>query len=314
MIILMTIAAFQKAFEILANNLTWERFIKITFIVIVSLIIEMFAVGVKNSSIKDIFNLKTDNLINVFSTILSEFHLTRYLSIIFSFGLFYFFEDINYNYKSFSLVNFIPNTIVRTVVSLLAFDCIKYWSHRMLHKIPFLWEFHKFHHSGESMSILLAHRFHPMETIIGVIVYTLVFLIMGNSVDETIIVLYCIQILVHIQHSKVPWNFGKIGEYFIYSPFAHKIHHSNNPEHFDKNFGTLTPIWDKLFGTWYNKGKASDISVGISDNYFNKSIFGAYLTPYKVLFQKNAEAFRRKKKPKLKSETINYIKQKSISN
>jgi hypothetical protein len=35
------------------------------------------------------------------------------------------------------------------------------------------------------------------------------------------------------------------------SPQVHRIHHGLLPQHLDKNFASLFPIWDVLFGTYY---------------------------------------------------------------
>jgi sterol desaturase/sphingolipid hydroxylase (fatty acid hydroxylase superfamily) len=41
---------------------------------------------------------------------------------------------------------------------------------------------------------------------------------------------------------------------WVNSPQWHRIHHSVHPEHHDKNFAALLPIWDILFGTaWVPK-------------------------------------------------------------
>ena len=39
---------------------------------------------------------------------------------------------------------------------------------------------------------------------------------------------------------------------WIGNPQWHRIHHSLQPEHFDKNFAGLLPLWDILFGTFRN--------------------------------------------------------------
>ena len=43
------------------------------------------------------------------------------------------------------------------------------------------------------------------------------------------------------------------------SPSLHLIHHSNNPKHFDKNFGFVFVFWDKLFGTYLDETNLKEI-------------------------------------------------------
>ncbi|MGB5926529.1 MAG: sterol desaturase family protein, partial [Cyclobacteriaceae bacterium] len=45
-------------------------------------------------------------------------------------------------------------------------DFIQWWTHRLLHRVPALWEFHKVHHSVEQMGFAAHLRFHWMETVV----------------------------------------------------------------------------------------------------------------------------------------------------
>ena len=37
------------------------------------------------------------------------------------------------------------------------------WQHRLVHKVPFLWRFHRVHHSDQKMETTSGIRFHPVE-------------------------------------------------------------------------------------------------------------------------------------------------------
>ncbi len=43
----------------------------------------------------------------------------------------------------------------------------------------------------------------------------------------------------------------------------HRIHHSREPQHFNKNFGVVTSVWDRLFGTAYFPAKDEWPDTGI---------------------------------------------------
>jgi hypothetical protein len=43
----------------------------------------------------------------------------------------------------------------------------------------------------------------------------------------------------------------------------HRIHHSLDPSHHDKNFGAMTPLWDWLFGTIHMPAKDEWPAVGL---------------------------------------------------
>jgi sterol desaturase/sphingolipid hydroxylase (fatty acid hydroxylase superfamily) len=56
---------------------------------------------------------------------------------------------------------------------------------------------------------------------------------------------------VHLQHSHMWISFrGVLGRVFV-SPAHHQVHHSTNPKHFSKNFGSCLALWDWVFGTLY---------------------------------------------------------------
>jgi len=52
------------------------------------------------------------------------------------------------------------------LVGFLIRDFVQWWTHRLLHKSDFLWEFHKVHHSVEEMGFAAHLRFHWMETVV----------------------------------------------------------------------------------------------------------------------------------------------------
>jgi sterol desaturase/sphingolipid hydroxylase (fatty acid hydroxylase superfamily) len=66
----------------------------------------------------------------------------------------------------------------------------------------------------------------------------------------------------------LPWRWGWFGKYVVYPPTGHRVHHSALPEHRDKNFAGIFPIWDHLFGTYY-QGEDINEEVGVDDNYQN---------------------------------------------
>ncbi|MGB4959728.1 MAG: sterol desaturase family protein, partial [Saprospiraceae bacterium] len=45
-------------------------------------------------------------------------------------------------------------------------DFVQWWVHRLLHRVEWLWQFHKVHHSVEEMGFAAHLRYHWMETIV----------------------------------------------------------------------------------------------------------------------------------------------------
>ena len=158
-------------------------------------------------------------------------------------------------------LNAFTSRSIVTVCLFLAYELAFWVDHYVSHRIPFLWEFHKVHHTAEVLSPITNFRMHPVDSVVffnilrlfmGAMGGVLTYLQLGNSFavgGTNAILLVFIFLTVHLQHSHV-WiaTTGPLGR-VIFSPAHHQIHHSDNPIHFDKNFGACLSIWDWLFGT-----------------------------------------------------------------
>jgi sterol desaturase/sphingolipid hydroxylase (fatty acid hydroxylase superfamily) len=184
---------------------------------------------------------------------------------------------------------------ILTLALFLAYE-LSYWlDHYLSHKVPFLWEFHKVHHSAEVLSPLTNFRVHPVDTLVF---YNITALVMGATgglvnywlgkttqqftiANSNILTLIFFFLIGHLQHSHFWIAFtGLWGRLFL-SPAHHQIHHSTNPMHFDKNLGLCLGIWDWLFGTLYVPGrKREKLSFGIEPKSRHAhTVTGALITP-----------------------------------
>jgi sterol desaturase/sphingolipid hydroxylase (fatty acid hydroxylase superfamily) len=64
-------------------------------------------------------------------------------------------------------------------------------------------------------------------------------------------------------HMNIRVNFGPLW-WLLTSPQYHRIHHSIEPKHFDRNFALWFPIWDLLFGTAYRPRAGEYPATGVS--------------------------------------------------
>jgi len=156
-----------------------------------------------------------------------------------------------------------------TVCLFIAYELAYWCDHALSHRVPFLWEFHKVHHTAERLSPLTNARVHPVDSLVFanfVAVYTgltaggLVYLFGHTAKDFTIggtnaIEIAFLFLVVHLQHSHFWIAFtGPLGRVFL-SPAHHQIHHSDDPAHFNKNFGSCLSLWDWMFGTLHMPAK-----------------------------------------------------------
>ncbi|MGE0224545.1 MAG: sterol desaturase family protein [Acetobacteraceae bacterium] len=157
-----------------------------------------------------------------------------------------------------------PLTLVLfTVTMLLAYDLSYYLYHMMQHKIPLLWELHKVHHSAEVMVGVTKDRVHPVDEIMnrwwdGVIpglCYGAWLFFVLDPVEVTVfgINVYLLRntllMMDFIRHTHWKLSYGRWLDAILLSPHYHQLHHSNAPQHWDRNYGLTLSVWDRLFGT-----------------------------------------------------------------
>jgi len=177
-----------------------------------------------------------------------------------------------------------------------------YWVHRAFHS-RWLWEFHKVHHSAPVLVPATASRIHFVEKIGGRLAYlTLMglyagtfYYMCGGEVSRytlfgvTYLVFIFNTLAANLRHTHVWLSFGPRVERWINSPAQHQIHHSDNPRHFNKNFGTNLSIWDRMFGTLYvTTPEPENITFGIgeAENRKYQSLGSLVFMPFVVIFRR----------------------------
>lgn len=173
-------------------------------------------------------------------------------------------------YLGFHVLLRVENPIGRFVLYVVAVDFLEYWVHRARHQIGWWWELHKAHHSAEEFNAITTTRGHPFDGVAMAITTAVPIAVLGGSMLESIPVLTLFAAHAGLTHSMLPWRWGWFGRYVVFPPTGHRIHHSALPEHMDKNFGAIMPIWDWIFGTYYD-GEVLNDAVGVDDNYQNRN-------------------------------------------
>ena len=175
-------------------------------------------------------------------------------------------------------------------------DFSRFFVHRLMHKIPFLWAFHQVHHSAETMTPFTIFRTHPIEGVIfilrtsivqGVAISAFIFLF-GSKVDLVTVFGASVGVVIfhslgsNLRHSHIKIRYPKIVERIFISPGQHQIHHSTEKKHFDKNFGVAFAIWDLMLGSLAFSEKASH-KFGLKTKFGSKqSMMHLYVEPFKL--------------------------------
>lgn len=151
------------------------------------------------------------------------------------------------------------------VVFLLLRDLLEWCVHNLLHRVPWLWEFHKLHHSIIELDWIGNMRFHWME----IVVYrsaTYVPLVALGVGDDVILWIAIVTTLVgHLNHSNLNLDWG-IFRYIINSPRFHVWHHDVILHgQYGKNFAIVFSAWDWIFGTAYRTAEDQPARLGFED-------------------------------------------------
>lgn len=166
--------------------------------------------------------------------------------------------------------------LLYTLVFLILEDASRYGLHRLMHQVPFLWRFHKTHHSATVLTPFTLYRVHPVEMtlyylrstfVFGVVSGIFIYIWGGDVKGWQILGVDAIGFLfnlaaANLRHSHIWLSFG-VFERWLISPAQHQIHHSANPIHFNQNYGSVLAIWDRLFDSWRAAGKREPLSFGL---------------------------------------------------
>jgi sterol desaturase/sphingolipid hydroxylase (fatty acid hydroxylase superfamily) len=143
--------------------------------------------------------------------------------------------------------------LVSLIILVVISDLYHYTFHRLQHAIPFLWAMHSFHHSANAITFITGARHLWMERVLASAVLPIIPVLFQIPPDMQLILSLIYFIPDTCAHLNVRFPMGRMIT-LVNSPQWHRIHHSAMPEHRDKNFASLLPVWDILFGTaWIPK-------------------------------------------------------------
>lgn len=156
---------------------------------------------------------------------------------------------------------------------IVVYDLYRYILHRLQHVVPWLWSMHSFHHSANAITLVTGARHLWLEKAVMEAFFPLFPILFTVPADMATAMIIVYLLPDGCAHLNVKFPMGRAITW-INNPQWHRIHHSVQPEHFDKNFASLLPVWDIIFGTaWIPQpdeypatGLVPNESVGIIDS------------------------------------------------
>ena len=166
------------------------------------------------------------------------------------------------------------------LISVQVTEFFYYWFHRLQHRVKFLWHFHAVHHSLREMNAFNSNH-HFTEEVFRIpfvtIPISLLFSFEQGYVPWLFAALMGWQGIY--EHSATRVHFGLL-RYLVPDNRFHRIHHSMEPRHFDRNFGSGTALWDFVFGTIYYPKGSEWPRVGIEEIHEPRSMREFLLAPF----------------------------------
>ena len=169
--------------------------------------------------------------------------------------VFYFLESY------FSLPRWDTNSIFTWLIAFVVYDFFYYWFHRISHERQIFWASHVAHHQSEDYNLSTALRQTGTGFFLTWVFYIPLFLIgVPSYVFVSVASINLIyQFWVHTEHvPKLGWF-----EAVFVSPSNHRVHHAQNEEYIDKNYGGVFIIWDRFFGTFKEEDENTPCVYGI---------------------------------------------------
>jgi sterol desaturase/sphingolipid hydroxylase (fatty acid hydroxylase superfamily) len=138
---------------------------------------------------------------------------------------------------------------------------------------------HSLHHSDENVNVATTVRHFWLEsTIKALSVYAIIGVLFRPS--GAVLAAYSVLAMWnYMSHSNVRLSFGPCW-WLLNSPQYHRIHHSTDPTHFNRNFAGLLPIFDILFGTQYKAAPQEYPRTGLSTGQRPSGLLQAILWPF----------------------------------
>jgi sterol desaturase/sphingolipid hydroxylase (fatty acid hydroxylase superfamily) len=173
---------------------------------------------------------------------------------------------------------------LRLGLALLAGEIGFYWGHRVMHAVPMLWRFHAIHHAAQDMDFLVNTRAHPVDLFLSRLAGLAPIYLLGlaqptsGSVDLVPVLFALIgSFWGFFVHANLSWRFGWL-ESVVATPAFHHWHHTNDgPAYIDKNFASMLPCLDRVFGTFYLPKRAFPSAYGIEAHmpagFWNQMLF-----------------------------------------
>jgi len=171
---------------------------------------------------------------------------------------------------------------VQLLIAFLVLDFTRYWVHRLDHRVPWLWTFHRVHHSSDHLDSTAGLRMHIVDffqlSAIPIVLFGLLF---GVQPWVFAVAMGIGVVADGFQHANLRLNyahpFWRTWDRLLNNPHFHAWHHNAEGAQFDGNYGNTLTIWDRLFGSDVTRDELPE-ALGLSpDQALDQSVLALQL-------------------------------------
>lgn len=246
--------------DFLSKELEWEwveylfyiiNDLSLYYIIVPFFIIELirYIVQKRMSS-----NIVLDSLANL--TTFGLFIVIEYLI-----GILFATKLYIYTYEHLNLTQ-LPLNAWTIIGAILLADLAYYWDHRLMHRIGIGWATHTVHHSSPHFNMSVAYRFGPLDAVFPLL-FSIPIVMLGFDPFLVLMAEVFVQVFQTLLHTEMIGKFPKPIEYLFNTPSHHRVHHGSNKKYWDKNYGGIFIIWDRMFGSFQEEEET--VVYGISE-------------------------------------------------
>ena len=138
------------------------------------------------------------------------------------------------------------------IIAILIFELFaQYIVHYLLHRVKWMWKLHMVHHSDTKVDATTGTRHHPGDFVLRELFALIGVVVLGAPLAFYMFYRICTVFFTYLTHANIVlplWLDKSLSLVFI-TPNMHKFHHHYERPWTDSNFGNITSLWDRLFGT-----------------------------------------------------------------
>ena len=214
----------------------------------------------------------------------------------------------------YSIASVVPWPLAaKIVLAVVVFDFLQWGDHWIRHRVRTFWHFHSVHHSQRELNWMTDVRIHAVDYFIAETLAFIPMFALGVPALAVMGVGGFRMWWARFVHANIRGTLGPLG-YLLVSPQYHRIHHSIEPAHQDKNFGVLFTFWDRIFGTIVRdhqvypatgvRGLHFDPPQRFAPTAWAKDFLGIFLHPFRCLLKRTASRIQRGRQARPKSDHL----------